>query len=231
MHGPLMQATPGHEARPRGPQLENAPLPAPEPEAAPGRRRPEHALSDDFVRTVDDPGRYCDGQGLYLDVQPSGSRSWVQRLAVRGRRRELGLGSFPLVSLDEARAQAFAVGRYLRGQRREHLEREYLETYHRTDERVLRVRQLPDSRRTRSRRPGPRRSMTSSPTLTDCCGRRIGATPTTPASSSETGCTPMTSESSRFGMADAILATPMTDNVGQRAPAHRSPRQDPVSVR
>ena len=37
------------------------------------------------------------------------------------------------------------VGGYIRGQRREDLEREYLETYHPTDERVLRVRQLPDS--------------------------------------------------------------------------------------
>ena len=58
------------------------------------------------MRTVAAAGRYCDGHGLYLDVQPSGSRSWVQRLFIHGRRRELGLGSFPLVSLDEARARA-----------------------------------------------------------------------------------------------------------------------------
>ena len=38
------------------------------------------------------------------------------------------------------------VGAYYRGQRREDLEREYLEDYHPTDERVARVRQLPDSR-------------------------------------------------------------------------------------
>ena len=37
------------------------------------------------------------------------------------------------------------VGAYRRGQRREDLEREYLEDYHPTDERVPRVRQLPDS--------------------------------------------------------------------------------------
>ena len=41
-------------------------------------------------------------------MQPSGARSWVQRLLIRGRRRELGLGGFPLVSLAEARAKAFA---------------------------------------------------------------------------------------------------------------------------
>ena len=74
----------------------------------PRGRHPQNALSAAFVREVDEAGRYCDGHGLYLDVRPSGSRSWVQRLAIRGRRREMGLGGFPLVSLEEARAEAFA---------------------------------------------------------------------------------------------------------------------------
>ncbi len=80
----------------------------------PPTRQPEHALSTAFVRTVAAAGRYCDGQGLYLDVQPSGSRSWVQRIAIRGRRRELGLGGFPLVPLKDARAQALANRRLTR---------------------------------------------------------------------------------------------------------------------
>ena len=42
--------------------------------------------------------------------------------------------------------RALFVGLYYRGQRREDLERKYLHTYHPTDERVPRVRQLPDSR-------------------------------------------------------------------------------------
>ena len=46
--------------------------------------------------------------GLYLFVQPSGTRSWIQRLVIRGRRRELGLGSVALVSLAEAREKARA---------------------------------------------------------------------------------------------------------------------------
>ena len=54
------------------------------------------------------PGRHADGNGLYLFVQPSGTRSWIQRLVVRGRRRELGLGSVALVSLAEAREKALA---------------------------------------------------------------------------------------------------------------------------
>ena len=40
--------------------------------------------------------------------RPSGARSWVQRVVIRGRRRDLGLGGFPLVSLSEARAAAHA---------------------------------------------------------------------------------------------------------------------------
>ena len=45
---------------------------------------------------------------MYLFVQPSGTRSWIQRLVVRGRRRELGLGSVALVPLAEAREKALA---------------------------------------------------------------------------------------------------------------------------
>ena len=67
-----------------------------------------NALSPAFVRTVAKAGRYCDGQGLYLDVQPSSTRSWVQRLVIGGRRREFGLGGYPMVSLKDARAKAFA---------------------------------------------------------------------------------------------------------------------------
>ena len=67
---------------------------------------PVDALSTAFVRNVAGAGRYSDGNTLYLQVKPSGARSWVQRLVIRGRRRELGLGGFPLVSLQEARAVA-----------------------------------------------------------------------------------------------------------------------------
>jgi len=54
------------------------------------------------------PGRHCDGNGLYLYVQKTGTRSWIQRLVIRGRKRELGLGSVELVSLAEAREAALA---------------------------------------------------------------------------------------------------------------------------
>ena len=41
-------------------------------------------------------------------VQPTGTRSWVQRLVIRGRRLELGLGAARLVTLAEARDLALA---------------------------------------------------------------------------------------------------------------------------
>lgn len=52
------------------------------------------------------PGRHSDGRGLYLFVRPSGSKSWVLRSHVDGRRRDLGLGSACKVSLAQARAMA-----------------------------------------------------------------------------------------------------------------------------
>ena len=69
------------------------------------RRRPQNALTPAFVRRAG-PGRHCDGNGLYLEVQESGSRSWIQRIVVRGRRREIGLGGFPVVPLQDAREEA-----------------------------------------------------------------------------------------------------------------------------
>ena len=71
----------------------------------PRGRHPRNALSPAFVRNAA-PGRYCDGNGLYLFVQSTGTRSWIQRLVIRGRQRELGLGSVYLVPLAEARAIA-----------------------------------------------------------------------------------------------------------------------------
>ena len=73
----------------------------------PKGRHPQKALSPAFVRSAP-PGRHADGNGLYLFVQPSGTRSWIQRLLIRGRRRELGLGSVALVPLAEAREKALA---------------------------------------------------------------------------------------------------------------------------
>ena len=52
------------------------------------------------------PGRHADGHGLYLLVRNSGSRSWVLRAQVDGKRRDFGLGSATVISLAQARAGA-----------------------------------------------------------------------------------------------------------------------------
>lgn len=52
------------------------------------------------------PGRHADGNGLYLLVKPSGSKSWLLRVQVDGRRRDVGLGSYQVFTLAEARDRA-----------------------------------------------------------------------------------------------------------------------------
>ncbi|WP_343040678.1 tyrosine-type recombinase/integrase [Pikeienuella piscinae] len=69
-------------------------------------RRPEKALTAQAVKNASAPGKYFDGHGLYLRVDANGSRFWVQRITIRGKRCELGLGSPALVTLAEARAAA-----------------------------------------------------------------------------------------------------------------------------
>ena len=68
--------------------------------------RPQKALAARFVETVTEPGKHFDGQGLFLRVQPNGAKQWVQRITIRGKRCELGLGSPPAVSLVTARKLA-----------------------------------------------------------------------------------------------------------------------------
>ncbi|MFQ3664957.1 MAG: integrase arm-type DNA-binding domain-containing protein [Sphingomonadaceae bacterium] len=60
------------------------------------------------------PGRHIDGAGLMLVVQPAGSRSWVLRIQHRGRRRDIGLGSYPVVTLARARELALETRRAVR---------------------------------------------------------------------------------------------------------------------
>lgn len=52
------------------------------------------------------PGKYSDGGGLWLNKRKDGTSQWFLRVHVHGRRREMGLGAFPQVSLKEARSSA-----------------------------------------------------------------------------------------------------------------------------
>jgi integrase len=53
-------------------------------------------------------GKYGDGQGLQLSVSESGAKKWILRYSLNGKPHEMGLGSYPLVGLAEARDKAFA---------------------------------------------------------------------------------------------------------------------------
>ena len=69
-------------------------------------KHPQNALTALQVKRLRTPGRYADGNGLYLEVEPSGARHWTLRTVVHGRRRDIGLGGTSLVSLVEAREKA-----------------------------------------------------------------------------------------------------------------------------
>lgn len=64
--------------------------------------RQKHKLTAKQVQHAQ-PGRHGDGAGLSLLVKPSGARSWVVRMTVDGKRRDIGIGAWPTVSLSEAR--------------------------------------------------------------------------------------------------------------------------------
>ena len=63
-------------------------------------------LTVKLVRAITEPGLYGDGNTLFLRVAPGGSKQWVQRLTVNGRRRNIGLGGCGWVTLAEAREAA-----------------------------------------------------------------------------------------------------------------------------
>jgi integrase len=77
-------------------------------------KHPEKALTAVAVRQKSQPGRYADGNGLYLVVDPSLAKRWVLRTVVNGLRRDIGLGGLSLVSLAEAREQALQLRKLAR---------------------------------------------------------------------------------------------------------------------
>jgi len=66
------------------------------------------------VRNMKRPGLHADGGALYLRVLPSGGKSWVLRIMVRGKRHDIGLGGCQLVTLGEARSEAVRLRRLAR---------------------------------------------------------------------------------------------------------------------
>ena len=65
-----------------------------------------HRLSSRRVDTERKQGRYADGGGLYLQVSPQGTKSWLFRFTLGGKARQMGLGAIQTISLREARNAA-----------------------------------------------------------------------------------------------------------------------------
>ncbi len=65
----------------------------------------ERSLTAVFIRNAK-PGFYSDGNGLYLKVDQSGAKRWIQRIVIQGKRVDLGLGSTKIKTLADARKEA-----------------------------------------------------------------------------------------------------------------------------
>ena len=66
------------------------------------------ALTAMQVKSLAIPGMHGDGGGLCLRVSPTGAKSWIQRITIGRRRRDIGLGDYPAVPLARARLLANA---------------------------------------------------------------------------------------------------------------------------
>ncbi|MDA1372364.1 MAG: integrase arm-type DNA-binding domain-containing protein [Proteobacteria bacterium] len=60
------------------------------------------------IKRLSKPGLYAAGgaTGLYLNVASGGSRSWILRGTIGSKRRDMGLGGYPDISLQKAREDA-----------------------------------------------------------------------------------------------------------------------------
>ena len=65
-------------------------------------------LSPARVKNANKPSLYGDGGGLYLNVGPTGGKSWLFRYMLAGRAREMGLGPLHTIGIADARERAAA---------------------------------------------------------------------------------------------------------------------------
>lgn len=74
----------------------------------PTGRHEEKRLTAAAVKHLTKPGLHGDGHGLYLKIDANGSRRWIQRIVIAGKRRDIGLGSADSAgtSLKDARERA-----------------------------------------------------------------------------------------------------------------------------
>lgn len=92
------------------------------------------------IKALVEPGRYSDGDGLFLEINGKGAGSWILRVQANGRRRDIGLGSLKAVSLTDAREAAFLTRKKIAqgidpvAERK--LERQVIPTFHEAAEQV-----------------------------------------------------------------------------------------------
>lgn len=69
---------------------------------------PQMSLNHSKIRnlkSLSKPVKFSDSHGLYLLVNPGGSRIWYLKYRFNGKESRVSLGAYPLVSLAEARQQ------------------------------------------------------------------------------------------------------------------------------
>lgn len=66
------------------------------------------------IENLTTPGTYEDGDGLRLLIKANGKKYWVLRFQLSGKRREMGLGTYPAIGLKEARQNSSDKRRLLR---------------------------------------------------------------------------------------------------------------------
>ncbi|EKC2616443.1 integrase arm-type DNA-binding domain-containing protein [Salmonella enterica] len=74
------------------------------------------SLKDTQIRSIkpsSKPFKVSDSRGLYLLVNPGGSRHWYLKYRINGKESRIGLGAYPAVSLSEARQQREDIRRML----------------------------------------------------------------------------------------------------------------------
>ncbi len=72
-----------------------------------------HILTVKKIDALTAPRDYGDGGGLYLQVKPSGRKSWVFRFKIANKTRWMGLGAYPEIGLADARKRAEAARDHL----------------------------------------------------------------------------------------------------------------------
>jgi integrase len=88
----------------------------------PKERHKHNRLTDLKVRKLSEKGRYGDGLGLYLVVTQAGTKQWLLRIMVNGKRKDIGLGGYPTTSLADARKTTLK----MRGQAKQGLDPVFL---------------------------------------------------------------------------------------------------------